>query len=75
MEITGFADSMRHLAVNFFYVITSLVTAVLSLIFVDKVMYRKIDFVDEIKKGNIAATIFYSMLLVFVGMLVTKSLS
>ena len=75
MEITAFSDSMRHLAVNFFYVITSLITAVVSLILVDKVIYRKIDFIEEMKKGNIAATIFYSMLLVFVGMLMTKSLS
>ena len=32
MEITGFADSMRHLGLNFFYAITSLVVAVVSLI-------------------------------------------
>ena len=49
--------------------------SVVTLYLVDHYLYRKIDFIEEIKKGNIAASIFYSVLLMFIAVIVTVAIN
>ena len=59
------------LGVNLAYALAALVVGVLAL---DRWAFRKIDFQDEIAKGNIAAAIFAAVLLLFVAIIVGTSL-
>lgn len=55
-----------------------LVTVVLSvgvLIGIDRFMYRDIDFIAEIKKGNLSASLFYSIQLILVAIIVATAIS
>jgi hypothetical protein len=41
---------------------------------IDKVMFPEIDFMDEIKKGNMAAAIFAGVLMLFVAVILGHAL-
>lgn len=75
MEISSTSQTLLFFALNLGYAITALVVSVIALLVIDKVVYRNIDFIEEIKKGNIAAAIFQSTLFVFIGIVVAISLS
>jgi uncharacterized membrane protein YjfL (UPF0719 family) len=60
--------------VNLGYTISALVIAVISLKLVDKLLLRKLDIEEELKKNNLAVAIFASSILVFVALIVTIGL-
>jgi uncharacterized membrane protein YjfL (UPF0719 family) len=62
------------LAVNLAYALTALVVGVLAVLGIDRFLFRKIDFQEEIAKGNIAAAIFAGVLLLFVAIIISTSL-
>lgn len=62
------------LLVNLGYALTALVVGVLAVLALDRWAFRKIDFEEEIAKGNIAAAIFAGVLLLFVAIIVGTSL-
>jgi len=75
MEITTTGQTLIHLAISLGYAVVTLIVAALTLLAIDRFLYRDIDFVAEIKKGNIAASIFYSVILIFVAILVSTSIN
>ena len=75
MEVTTVGQNIVHLAINLAYAIVALIVSVITLYFVDHFLYKKINFIEEIKNGNIAASIFYSMVLLFVAIIVTTSIN
>ena len=70
MEVTTLAQTAANLALSVAYALVTVVLAVGTLVWVDRVIYRQIDFVQEMKNGNVSATIFYSSLLVFIAVIV-----
>lgn len=62
------------LLLNLVYAVVALFVGVLGIRVVDHLFLRRIDLEDEIKKGNIAAAIFASALLLFVGIVVSQAL-
>ncbi len=62
------------LAINLAYALVALVLGVLTVRFVDKRLYPEIDFVEEIKKGNLAAALFNGVLLLFVAVILAGAL-
>tara|TARA_Y100000294_G_C8313588_1_gene239734 strand:- start:207 stop:368 length:162 start_codon:yes stop_codon:yes gene_type:complete len=52
-----------------------LVVSLTVIVLIDRYLFRTIDFMEEIKKGNIAASIFYSTTLIFVGLVVATAIS
>jgi len=56
-----------NLGINLVYTILALFCGLTAFILFDKYFLPQIDFIEEIKKGNIAAAIFASTLLLFVG--------
>ena len=73
MEVTTLNQTLMNLLISLGYAIATLLVSVVTLYLVDHYIYRNIDFIEEIKKGNIAASIFYSVILMFVAVIVTAA--
>lgn len=75
MEVTSLFQTMSNLLVSLSYAIVTLLVSVTTLYCIDHFIYKQINFIEEIKKGNIAASIFYSVILLFVAIIVTISIN
>ena len=75
MEITTLSQTLVNLLISLSYAIITLIVSVTTLYMIDHFFYKKIDFIEEIKHGNIAASIFYSVILLFVAIIVTISIN
>lgn len=62
------------LAINLVYTVVALLVGVAAVRWVDRYVYTEIDFVEEIKKGNIAAAIYAGVLLLFVAIILSSGL-
>ena len=60
--------------INLIYTILALIIGIAGLKFVDYKLLKSVDLEDEIKKGNLAAAIFASTILVFVAVIVSFGL-
>lgn len=74
METDFIYSTLFNFSVNLGYTISALVIAVISLKLVDKLLLRKLDIEEELKKNNLAVAIFASSILVFVALIVTIGL-
>lgn len=63
------------LVINLVYAIIALFVGVLAVRLLDKLILKKIDLEEEIQKGNIAAAIFGSVLVLFVAIIVGFALA
>jgi uncharacterized membrane protein YjfL (UPF0719 family) len=68
-------QSITFLGINLVYALITLLVSVFALVIIDKYVFTKIDFIEEIKRGNIAASIFQSTILIFIGLVVAVSMS
>lgn len=75
MNMTSQSQTLYFLALNLVYALIALVITAILIIAIDKVLFRKIDFIEEIKKGNIAAAIFYSTTLLFAAIVVSSAIT
>ena len=62
------------LAINLGYALAALIVGVLAVMGIDRWLFRRIDFQEEIAKGNLAAAVFAGVLLLFVAIIVSTSL-
>ena len=62
------------LLVNLIYAVVAFLIGVAALRLADKWLFKKLDFEEEIKKGNIAAAIFGGALIIFIGMMISHAL-
>lgn len=75
MEVTSFEQNIIFMLINLGYAVISLFIGVIALVMIDKLIFRKIDFMEEIKKGNIAVAIFQSVILLFIGIVVSAAMT
>jgi len=75
MEISSLEQTLTFLGINLVYALITLLVSVFALVIIDKYVFTKIDFIEEIKKGNVAASIFQSTILIFIGLVVAVSMS
>jgi uncharacterized membrane protein YjfL (UPF0719 family) len=61
--------------INLVYAIVALVIGVVAVRWIDRHLYTEIDFMEEIKRGNIAAAIYAGVLLLFVGVILAAALA
>src|SRR6185436_15701089 len=61
------AQFWKATAITFVYAMVALVLGVVAVRWIDRRIYTEIDFIEEIKRGNLAAAIYASVLLLFVG--------
>lgn len=71
MEIDFFNASIINLGINLIYTIVALWISVVALVIIDKKLLKEISLEEEMKKGNIAVSIFASTILLFVALIVT----
>jgi uncharacterized membrane protein YjfL (UPF0719 family) len=70
MEITTVQQSLLYLSLNIVYAIAALLVGVIAVRAIDRWLYTRVDFEDEIKSGNVAAAIYKSALLLFVAVVI-----
>lgn len=70
MATEFFSASMINLLINLCYTIVALIVGVYSLLWIDKRLLKNIDFEGELKKGNLAVSIFASTILIFVAIII-----
>ena len=75
MEITTLEHNITFMLINLGYAVLSLFVSVIALIIIDKIIFKDIDFIQEIKKGNVAVAIFQSVILLFIGVVVSSAMS
>jgi uncharacterized membrane protein YjfL (UPF0719 family) len=75
MEISSIEQTLTFLGINLVYALITLLVSIFALIIIDKYVFTKIDFIEEIKRGNVAASIFQSTILIFIGLVVAVSMS
>jgi len=75
METSSLVQTFTFLGINLVYALITLLVSVFALVIIDKYVFTKIDFIEEIKKGNIAASLFQSTILIFIGLVVAVSMS
>ncbi|MCJ8499430.1 DUF350 domain-containing protein [Desulfatitalea alkaliphila] len=69
---TGFLSvTLFNLGINLVYTLVALLVGMAALIFVDKQLFKKICFQEELRKGNMAIALFASAILLFVALIVT----
>lgn len=74
MEIGFLSASFINLLVNLSYVVISLVVAVYALIMIDNKLLKGVNIQEELKKNNIAVSIFASTILIFVAIIISFGL-
>ncbi len=62
------------LVVNLIYAVIAFMIGVFALVVADKWIFRKIDFEEEIKKGNLAAAVFGASLTIFVALIISRAI-
>jgi len=62
------------LAINLVYAVVSLVVGVAAFRWIDKRMFPEIDFMEEVKKGNMAAAVFAGIMMLFVAVILAGAL-
>jgi uncharacterized membrane protein YjfL (UPF0719 family) len=75
MEITSLEQNLIFMLINLGYAVISLFISVIALVLIDKYIFRNIDFIEEIKKGNLAVAIFQSVILIFIGFVVSAAMT
>lgn len=75
MEVTTVEQTLLNLAISLGYAVVSMLVALVALYLVDHFIYKNINFIEEIKKGNIAASIFYSVVLMFIAVIITVAIN
>jgi hypothetical protein len=74
MEADFVYSTLFNFSVSLAYTISALLIAVISLKLIDKLLLRKLDIEEELKKNNLAVAIFASSILLFVALIVTIGL-
>lgn len=60
--------------VNLIYTVLAIALAVFAVRFVDDKIFIKIDFQEEIKKGNLAAAVLLGAMVIFIAIVISSGL-
>lgn len=71
MEFDFLGASIVNLVINIVYTLIALFVGMKALLIIDDKLLKSIDIQEEIKKGNIAVSLFASSILIFVALIVT----
>jgi hypothetical protein len=74
MDLQFAGASALMLLVNLLYAAIGFALGIAALKAVDRWIFLKLDFEEEIRKGNLAAAIFGASLVIFVGLVISHAL-
>ena len=75
MELEYLKANVFQLLMNLVYALFALFAGIFAFRFIDRFIFREIDFMQEIKKGNTAAAIISAAILMFVALIVGLSMA
>ena len=70
MEVEFLNATYITLGINLIFTLLTLVMSVILLLSIDKILLKDINLQEEIKKGNVAAAIFASSIMIFIAIIV-----
>jgi len=73
-ESAFFSATFLNLLINLVYALLALLLGIAAFSYFNKKFFSDIDFIKEIKKGNIAAAIFVAAVLYFIAFIIAHSL-
>ncbi|NVJ60173.1 MAG: DUF350 domain-containing protein [Gammaproteobacteria bacterium] len=74
METEFFTASVVNLGINLIYTILALMIGIIGLKVIDEKLLKNVNIEEELKKGNVAVSIFASTILIFVALIVSFGL-
>ncbi len=74
MDLSYLTATSLQLGINLVYTVFAIIIGVIALKYIDRWLLKTIDLENEIKKGNIAAAIFASTILLFIAIIIAFSL-
>ena len=74
MDLHFLTATALQLGINLVYTVLAIFIGVVALKYIDRWLLRTIHLEEEIKKGNIAAAIFASTILLFIAIIIAFSL-
>jgi Domain of Unknown Function (DUF350) len=75
VDSTFLLTTAVNLLINLVYAIAVFGVAFLTFMWSDKILCKNIDFMEEIKRGNMAAAIFASVKLLFIAFVIAAALN
>jgi hypothetical protein len=73
MDSTLLIANLWTMVINLIYAIVAMVIGLFALRCVDRLIFPEINFIQEVKKGNIAASIFSGMVLLFIALVLSSA--
>ena len=61
------------MGLNLAYAVVAVLIGLIALKFMDRLLFPDIDFMAEIKRGNIAAALFFGMILLFLALVLSSA--
>ena len=74
MQTEFLSATLFNLGINLLYTVLAIFVAMVALLIIDKKLLKHVDIEQELKKGNIAVSIFASTILVFVALIISFGL-
>ena len=74
MDYSFLTATTLQLGINLIYTVLAIFIGIIALKYIDRWLLKTIDLENEIKKGNIAAAIFASTILLFIAIIIAFSL-
>lgn len=75
MEFEYLKANIFQLVMNLVYAVVALLAGIFSFRFIDRFIFTEIDFMKEIKNGNVAAAIISAAIIMFVAVIVGFAMS
>ncbi|MDH5465485.1 MAG: DUF350 domain-containing protein, partial [Thiovulaceae bacterium] len=70
MDYSFLTATTLQLGINLIYTVLAIFIGIIALKYIDRWLLKTIDLENEIKKGNIAAAIFASTILLFIAIII-----
>lgn len=74
METDFITSSIISLSINLIYTLVALLLAIGFILLTDKILLKNIELQVEIKKGNLAAAVFASSMVLFIAIIISSGL-
>ena len=70
MEADFISATYFTLGLNLIFTLITVIASVILLLGIDKILLKNVNLQEEIKKGNVAASIFASSIMLFIAIIV-----
>ncbi len=65
-----YTATLVNLLINLIYMVVALGIGIGTFRYIDRIFFKDIDFIEEIRRGNVAASIFASTIFFFIAIVI-----